>query len=222
MNAAQCDDAGSRPGGRLTSFASPKEVSKKRRPGGDGPRVELVCKASYITRGLPCDARILGPVPKLAPCGRSDNGTGLLPRTLRFSASPTGLKFKNVAWPAAKRKRVRFAFRRFAFDLGAPATPPRRAGEAGEVRSRCLSPARGEFRDRPASPSSRGNPEGAVSGVCFLCLLFFAQAKKVSRPPQGGETTQGTNRDKLAQPQITQHVLPHETKPEQQQTKPLR
>ena len=47
----------------------------------------------------------------LAPSGRSlnsplrgsDNGTGLLPRTLRFSASPTGLKVrvkvkvKNVA-----------------------------------------------------------------------------------------------------------------------------
>jgi len=39
----------------------------------------------------------------LAPSGRSlnsplrgsDNGTGLLPRTLRFSASPTGIKITN-------------------------------------------------------------------------------------------------------------------------------
>ena len=40
--------AGTRPGGRLTFFASPKKVSKERGPDGDGP---LRCK------GLPCGAR---------------------------------------------------------------------------------------------------------------------------------------------------------------------
>ena len=157
-------------------------------------------------RGLPCDARALGPVPKLAPAGLRQ----------RDRTAPEGTALLGVPYGSQghkRRERHGLSFLRLSLSLllslllllilllilplifGAPATPPRRAGEAGVVRSRCLSPVRGEFRDRPACPSSRGHPEGAASGVCFLCLLFFAQAKKVSRPPQGGETTQPKNSD---------------------------
>ena len=83
-------------GERVPSFASPKEGTKKRRPGGDGPS------------GYPA---------MLAPMGRdlnsalraSDLGPGLLPLPLRFSASPTGVKFKN---------EMNAAGCRLAFDFG--------------------------------------------------------------------------------------------------------
>ena len=39
---------------------------------------------------------------------------------------------------------------------------------------------------RPALPSTGGHPEGAASGVCFLWLLYFAQAKESDSLPARG------------------------------------
>jgi len=50
---------------------------------------------------------------------------------------------------------------------------------------------RAEFRDRPALPSTTGNPEGAVPwGVLFFGYFLLHEQKKVTRSPQGSETTQ--------------------------------
>ena len=81
--------------GRVTFFCiRQKKVTKEKA----SPKVTVAAR-------LPCDARDLGPVHKLAPYGRSNIWTGNLPRPLRFSASPTGPKVKGKGKVKIKTNR---------------------------------------------------------------------------------------------------------------------
>ena len=162
----------------ILSFHSPAGseslllLRQKKEPRKGDPEVTVAAR-------LPCDARANGPGPKLGPqrTWASDIGPGHLPSALRFSASPTGVKFKNgmnaVDW-------------RLAFDLGAPAAPPRSAGEAGGVRPLCLSRAAASLRAGPLCRAPQGTAAGGGDvGSAFLWLLSFAQAKESDSLPAG-------------------------------------
>jgi hypothetical protein len=157
--------------------------------------------------GLPCDARLLGPVPNSphdktvglrhagpeAPRGRCASR-----RHLRESKSKA--KHRVSSERRENECPSHAVVLLFAFDLGAPAMPPSNAGEAGGVRSRMSEPRgllRGEFGTGPLCRVAQETPKGRHRGCAF-----FAQAKKVGRPPQGGETPNY----KVAPPKVQRRI----------------
>jgi len=82
----------------------------------------------------------------------------------------------------------------FAFDLGAPAAPPRSAGEAGAVRSLCLRPAGPSLGTGPLCRAPEGTPKGRRRGCVFFGYFILHKQKKVTRSPQGSETTRSRER----------------------------
>ena len=163
--------------GRVTFFCiRQKKVTKEKA----SPKVTVAAR-------LPCDARDLGPVHKLAPYCRSNIWTGNLPRPLRFSASPTGPKVKGKGKVKIKTNRRNAAVWPLTCLPFGAAEERRRSGGLPALM---FEPRSGEFKGRPTLPSTTGNPEGAVPwGVLFFGYFILHEQKKVTRSPQGSETT---------------------------------
>ena len=197
---------GLRPGGRLTFFASPKKVSKKRRP-----------DVHALLRRVRCAAQLGRGLAKLAALKQT---RALIRPSLRCSPCPTGGWEREPTAAAAQRRHFASIGGRgcFAARVGTDALPntsnryapapldvqahpissvPSQArphpiplapwGRAEQRSARgirprvCLSVS--EFSGAPPGASSAGNHEVALTSGRLSLLTFFGEAKKVRRPP---------------------------------------
>jgi len=198
---------GLRPGGRLTFFASPKKVSKKRRPDVHALLRRVRC-AAQLGRGLAKLAalkqtRALYP-PKSAllavPDGRVGAGTDgcccaaapcCFTRRARLLRSADGRmgalpNTSNIGprtlldAPSQLISSVRLQARPHPIPLAPWGRAEQRSARG--IRPRvCLSVS--EFSGDPPGASSAGNHEVALTSGRLSLLTFFGEAKKVRRPP---------------------------------------
>ena len=197
LGLSACHQAGSRPGGRPTFFASPKKVGKERRPGLRAP-----------LRGVPCGARGLRQVQKLAlgtglkqfAPGPSGNLSPLRSSALRTGPEPQyhspRLRHRARAGSLREpRKPAQASACTMPQASCAPLGPMRRAEERrawGGVRSTlqhlthrsCLSGAqRSEFCDAPQDRAPQGTPRaarGAKPGSPFFASFLWRSKERES------------------------------------------
>jgi hypothetical protein len=209
--------AGSRPGGRITFFASPKKVIKERRPDGGGPAEGRTALRCSVLRGrAELTSRPVGATFRQAARSQfTMRADARAPQALRSSTPPTGTPFGSLRIAfrsgAAKRPALQArgeASREYeAREAGEGFPGPLRAVEQrrawGGVRSTlrhltsgsCLSAA---LAERVASSARHPKTEQRRvvgprpterTGCPFFCLLFFGQAKK-RRSPAGANSRQ--------------------------------
>ena len=193
-----------RPGGRLTFFASPKKVSKKRRPDVHALLRRVRC-AAQLGRGLAKLAalkqtRALYP-PKSAllavPDGRvgaGTNGCCCAAAPCCFNRRARLLRSADGRQRSAQHNQQRYSSAAGCTGLTdfvsafasspAPACPvgQGRAAECQGDQAPRLSE-RSEFSGDPPGASSAGNHEVALTSGRLSLLTFFGEAKKVRRPP---------------------------------------
>jgi len=194
-----CHQAGFRPGGRVTFFASPKKVTKERRP-----RMRRPLRGFLAVLGLRvhCETRCAkAPLKHVAM-------SQLLKRAARATLNPALLSASygdlnpntnttRLACGIASKPVLARCASQLPPDAegeaGLCSGPVRRAEErrvGGGVRStlqqlthrNCLSGAqRSEFCDAPPDRAPQGTlraAKGAPSGSPFFWFLFFGEAKK--------------------------------------------
>ncbi len=167
--------------------------------------------------GVPCGARQSGPVPKLGPQKpwASDIGTGLPPLRLRSSAAPKG--------PKVKSQNVALHCLDLLLTLPLPLTL-RPVGDA-EKRSAdgsCPGPMSeahvwAEFRSRPigASIAGQSRSDRHLWARLFFGYFLLARQKKVTRPPQEGETARSIERQCSCGDQLRNRACAQRTKAHQ-------
>ena len=204
---------GLRPGGRLTFFASPKKVSKKRRP-----------DVHALLRRVRCAAQLGRGLAKLAALKQTRS---LIRPSLRCSPCPTGGGDREPTAAAAQRRRVvsiggrgcvaarlgrqcsaqhieqlptsaagstqtnEFGVTFASSPVPDPDPDPDPACPVGQGRAaQCQGDQaprlfeRSEFSGAPPGASSAGNHKVALtSGRLFFGYFLLAKQKKVARPP---------------------------------------
>jgi hypothetical protein len=153
--------------GPVTFFASPKKVTKERRPREAGLRLPLRCRSSAgRARNSPdraCGAPRAQTRARHVPAAAPHRG-GVLERTngvaVRASPNATGLRPRSC---------------RTAQDGPGPS-----AIDCPKHVARRAAPRSCEFRWPPDRPSSAGHPAGAASWARLSLVTFFAKTKKVT------------------------------------------
>ena len=198
---------GLRPGGRLTFFASPKKVSKKRRPDVHALLRRVRC-AAQLGRGLaklaslkqtralirpslrcsPCPTGGGGREPTAAAAQRrhvvSIGGRGCFAARLERQCSAQHIKqLPTSAAGCTETNEVGVTFASSpAPDPACPVGQGRAAQRQGDQAPRLSE--RSEFSGDPPGASSAGNHEVALtSGRLFFGYFLLAKQKKVARPP---------------------------------------
>ena len=161
----------------ILSFHSPAGseslllLRQKKEPRKGDPEVTVAAR-------LPCDARANGPGPKLGPAGLRHRS-----RTTPIGAALLGVPYGREG----QKQNQTMPCDVLAFDFGAPAAPPRSAGEAGAFRPLCLSRAAASLRAGPLCRAPQGTPKGRRRG-CVFFAYFLCTSKESESPPQGDET----------------------------------
>ena len=186
-------EAGCRPGGRLTFFASPKKVSKERRP---LLSASLRCAAGNLRCSTPAGVRrtrfaqtaaalIPPPSALLGAYRRGGSGQPSLPLGPETNSQyqPPRRAAPGGWWPSDAKAR----------SVSKPLCVRRGAQGFADQGSQLFE--RSEFCEAPRNPSTAGCPQRSggtqTVGSPFFCLRFFGEAKK-SRSPAGASPGLGT------------------------------
>jgi hypothetical protein len=202
MTPSAFHQAGSRPGSRVTFFASPKKVTKERRPGLCAPRC---ARGSLRCSGWGCIAKLAAPAAPLKHVAMSQ----MLKRAAHATPNPVLLGATHGTRRSAARLRHRARLthavsqRRPPGDAaGEPSgigvqVPVRGAEErrgGGGARSAlqqlthrsCLSGAqRSEFCDAPPPRAPQGTPRSGAPNPGSPFFGYFLWRRKESDPPAG-------------------------------------
>ena len=166
-----------RPDGRVTFLASPRKVTKRRRPRrGRSPA------ATTLRYSDGRAAAQLGPAIKLRGLRQCSPTAPDRPALLGGPNGGPKAKSKQSGCRAT-RKFPTTVENRCVLQLGSPLGPPRSAACLGEVREHCLRERSDRVAQRPrqASIAGQSRSDRPLRGRLLL-VTFLGEARKVTRP----------------------------------------